>query len=342
MPPVYGSGCAARARPPGRRRAAAGQASVGSTSTRSRPGGRATRGQPVAQRGVVVGPHQEPVLGQGRTPRGRPTPAEPVGVAPARPGPAAGPAPRTAGRPSWRADRPLGGGQQTRDRRGRRRPGPRGPGIRVWTRTRPPPPRAPTSRAARASRASASSPAREPGGQQVLVEVEEDHQAGVVDPVQGRLGPDHQPGSRPPSPATGVSAVSSTAGVASRAASSSVGPGHPDPERLELGRVADGAHRRPVLAAPPAGQHALGARPGPRRRRSGCSGPVRRSCRQASTRTRPVRLRTHTTRPPAPVELGVGGGRQPLGEQPGPGIVARPVDHLDHRPAPPLERPGRW
>ncbi len=246
--------------------------------------------------------------------------------------------PRTAAGPSWRADRSLGVGQQTRGRRAPRRPAPRGRAPGSGPARRPPPPRAADQRAARASRASASSPAPNRGASRCWSNVEEGDQAGAVHPVEGRLGPDHQTGPVHVVAESGVSAVSSTAGVASRAASSSVARDTPMRSDLSLveSQTAHTAGRssphRPQASPPPAlglghGAAAAGA--------AGQFAAV--PARQHPDAPRPVEHAHHPA--VGPVQLGVGRGRQSLGEQSGPRVVAGAVDHLDHRPAPALEGP---
>ena len=226
----------------------------------------------------------------------RPTPPQARGVRrrPGAPQQGQGPERRQAELARGPAARPRPAG---RGRRGRRRPAPRGRARGSGPAPGPPPPRAPTTRAARASRASASSPAPNRGASRCWSKSRKATRPAWSTRWRAASVPDHQAGAAR-SPAADRSAVTSTAGVASRAASSSVA--RDTPIRSALSRVeshtAHTAGRR--LAAPPAGQHARRSRPGPPPRRSGCSGPARRTSRQASSRMRPVRLSTQTTRPP--------------------------------------------
>ena len=260
MAPLYGR--------PGRRRRPAGpargpaQTSVASTSTRSRAAGRGTAARASA---MTVGSGARTIHRSASSWRHRaPTERHPSSSA-KRPAPG----PRSSGhRAEGRqaelpAQRPLRPGQQTRvGVHGRRQRLVAGhPGLDQH------PPAAgagtdqPGGPGQQGQRLLAGT---EPGGQQVLVDVQEGDHVGPADPVQRRLGPDHQAGPRPPIAGSDAPVIS-TAVDAGEGGQLLGGPGHPDPQRLEPGGVAHGAHRRPGLPAPSAhqspGRLVLGHRP---------------------------------------------------------------------------------
>ena len=197
MAPVLRHGCVSRSAPtvcdrrrrPGVVTRRPGHASVGSTSIRRRSAGLATDARPSPPRrrrppgpGTVRGPARTSSPGTDRA----------LGDTPRPPGPA----PRQCAErreTELTADRLLGGRPASRGRHGRPPAAPRGPGTRVRTSTRPPRPgRRPA--AARARSANASSPAPNRRASRCWSNVQEDDQAGVVDPVERRLGPDHEAG----------------------------------------------------------------------------------------------------------------------------------------------------
>ena len=317
------------------------------------PAGRVDRGQRVAQDGVVVGPDQEAVPVRGRHldapgpppgPRRRPVPRDPAG----------GPGHRTAGGRGCSRTGTLGLRRGGPGRRARPRRSASWSGMRVWTSTRPPPSRAPDQ------------PGR-PGqqGQRLLARPRTAGPAGA-----GRCR------GRPPASARSTrwsaASVPTTSRAPSTPASDPVaaghlhgrrrrqgrqllgGPGDPDAQRLQAGRVARGTHRRAALAR----TGRTSARPrtsglGDRPRRSGCSGPASpqagagqqpdpagpvedahhpaagpvelraRAARPAARRTarcagrRPVRSTTSTTGQPRRSAGAVGGHqRTALGQRP--------------------------
>ena len=106
MAPVYGR--RRRFPPVGPRRTA--QASVGSTSTRSRPAGRSTAARPSDSAAVVVGPHDVAVVAQRRHLEGS-SGRQQVRRRTAPPGPFSRASAPNGGRPEVAADRSLGVGQ---------------------------------------------------------------------------------------------------------------------------------------------------------------------------------------------------------------------------------------
>ncbi len=214
------------------------------------------------------------------------------------------------------------------------------PGIRVWTRTRPPPSRVPTSRAARASRARVSSPAPNRGASRCWSMSRKATAVGPGHPVEGRLGAHHQTGPASPVAVRRLRGAGDLPGLhAGQGRQLLGGPGHPDAEDLEPGGVALGAHHRPVLVAPPAPEPVarLVLGHGPAAPGAAGQGPAVGAGQQPGP-PGPVEDAHHPT--VRSVEDRVQEAGQSLGEQSGPGIVAGAVDHLDHRPAPTLHRSG--
>ena len=116
------------------------------------------------------------------------------------------------------------------------------------------------------------------------------------------------------------------------------GPGHPDPEHLQPGGVALGAHRGSGQIAEPAAELAAGLLLGHRATAAGAAGQgAAVGAGQQPGPALPVEDAHHPTRRDVedrPQQLD-----QALGEQPGARIVGGPVDHFDHRPSPTFDRP---
>ena len=112
-------------------------------------------------------------------------------------------------------------------------------------------------------------------------------------------------------------------------------PGHADPQRLQPGRVADRAHHRPTLAAAPADQVRTRAVLGDGAAAPGAAGQL--AARPAGQEPDATGAVQHAHHPAVrTVEFGTGRRHQPLGEEPGAGVVTGAVHDLDHRPPPPL------
>ena len=117
------------------------------------------------------------------------------------------------------------------------------------------------------------------------------------------------------------------------------GPGDPDPEGLQAGGVALGAHPRPVLAAPPAPEPVTGVVLGHGSPAPGA--PGQRTTVGAGQEPGPAGPVEHTDDTAlGPVQDRVEQAGQTVGEQTGTGIVPGAVDHLDDGPAPAFHRPG--
>ena len=173
----------------------------------------------------------------------------------------------------------------------------------------------------------------EPGCQQVLVDVEEGDETGVVHAVERRLGADHEAGPTGPVPDGRRRHLGGRRAEERRQLLS--GPGHADPQRLQPGRVTDGAHHRPALTAPPTGELPAGVALGDGGAAAGAPGQLATGpAGQEPDAPGAVQHADHTA--VGTVQLGVGRGHQPLREEPGARVVAGPVHQLDHRPPPAL------
>ncbi len=281
MAPVYGSRRTGthqgRRRSPARR--AAPQASVGIDLHPQALGGTGHRGQPVAQGGVVGRPDQPAVAVRrdGEPPDRRPRPRH----RPGRPGPAARPGPRTAGaRASRGAPAPARtaapGSACTAAR------STSWSGMRVWTSSRPPPSRVPTSRAARARRASVSSPAPKRGAsrcwsmsRKATTSARATRWRAASVPTTRRASRQARRRRRGPR-----MPVTSTASTPVRAESSSVARVTPIRRDFRRVGVALGAHRSAGARRTAGSGARRRTRPGPWPPRTGCTGPARRSGRR--------------------------------------------------------------
>ena len=297
-------------------------------------------GQGVGTDGVVGGPDHPPVrLGRRHGDR-----------ADGCPGPRRRPA---APGPRSRATRAPKGGRPSSSRSARSGPASRPgsactaawsaswPGIRVWTSTRPPPAAGPDQPGRPGQQGQRLLPGPEPRGQQVLVDVQEGHQVGPARP--GGARPRSPPPGGPRRPAPAVRGRGDLDGLdAGQGGQLLGGPGHPDPQRLEPGGVALGAHRRDgphrtagTAGRPPASSWATA----PPHRVQRARAPHWRTGQQPDP---PGAVEDAHHPPVGPVERRAQRPDQTLGEQPGAGVVAGAVDHLDHRPAPALDAPGTW
>ena len=173
----------------------------------------------------------------------------------------------------------------------------------------------------------------------MLVEVEEGHHVGTLDPVEGGFGADDHDAPRP------ARRVGADAGgdprrasvPVSRAASSSVARVTPIRSALQPGRVADRADRRAGLPAPADRTEAAALGLGHRATASGAAGEG--AADRAGEEPDPPGPVEHTHHPSAAAfELGPGDGHEALGEEPGPRVVAGAVDHFDRRPPAALHR----
>jgi len=178
----------------------------------------------------------------------------------------------------------------------------------------------------------------EPGGQQVLIDVEEGHGVGPGHPVEGRLGAHHQPGLRQAGAVGRIGGPGDLAGGHPGQGGELLGgPGDPDPEGLQPGGVALGAHQRTVVVAAAAPEPSARLVLGHGASAPGAAGQG--SAVAAGQEAGPPPAVEDAHRPAlGPVEHRVQEAGQSFGEQTGTRIVSGAVHHLHHRPAPSLDR----